>query len=99
MPKKTLPAIVVNLNDHVLVRLTSHGLKKHRKQYDALAACFGGRLSWKYTRPKVDADGWSRWQLHDLIRTFGPVMPFTASPLPFEPEIRIEAGQVLAPIK
>ena len=79
-----------NVNDHVLVRLTKEGLAVHRKQYDDLNAAYGGKLPFKYRPPKTDLGGWSRWQMHDLMRTFGAAMPYTACPVPFATNIKIE---------
>ena len=85
--------LAFNINDHVLVRLTKEGMAAHRKQYDELNTSYGGRLPWKYEPPKTDANGWSRWQLHDLMRQFGAAIPITVGPVPFETVIKLEVGQ------
>lgn len=63
-----------NMNNVVRVRLTPPG----RKVLVAL-----------HQRPvEEDADGWSRWQLWDLLTVFGPVVKWGWR-RPFEPVIRL----------
>ena len=51
----------INLNDNVRIRLTDLGRKKLKDN---------GR----YQFLEEDADGWSEWQLWDVMSTFGPSM-------------------------
>lgn len=67
-----------NINHNVWVRLTDKGRLIARKDSD-----------W---RPE-EKDGWSKWQLWDLINTFGDFCYLGAAKLPFETEILIELPQ------
>jgi hypothetical protein len=60
-----------NLNDHVRVKLTDHGRKIHREQFRELNARLPLAANMQYTPPKEDAEGWSRWQLWELMSRFG----------------------------
>jgi len=57
-----------NINHHVRVKLTDAGRKWHRKRH---VEWFAEAPHIKYTPPKEDADGWSRWQMHNLMEMFG----------------------------
>jgi len=72
-----------NTNHNVRVRLTDHGRMVHRKSHDDM---FGGNFP--YELPKEDADGWSEWQLWDLMSQFGEHIHMIG-PIPFETTIRI----------
>jgi hypothetical protein len=67
-----------NANDKVRVKLTKEGRAYHRRLYDER---YIGLFD--YTPPKEDAEGWSEWQLHDLMSTFGGAISL-AAPVPFE---------------
>jgi len=57
------------INDTVRVRLTDHGRNIFRRQIEAInLKSPRARLA---TAKQEDADGWSRWQLWDLMETFG----------------------------
>lgn len=57
-----------NINHHVRVKLTDAGRAWHRKRH---AEWFANAPHIKYTPPVEDVDGWSRWQMHTLMETFG----------------------------
>lgn len=78
-----------NINNYVHVRLTPHGRECLRKNYNELASHFGGKLSWDFRLPEEDADGWSKWQMHDLMDSLGKYVGMGRE-LPFETNIRIE---------
>lgn len=80
-----------NVNDYVRVRLTDEGRAIHRKEYDDLIAAYP-KITHAYTRPKEDAEGWSKWQLWDLMQRFGPYITMGMCP-PFETEIEIPATE------
>ena len=61
--------IEFNLNDTVWVQLTKIGLAEHKKQYKDL---YGNIFN--YEPPRTDEDGWSKWQLWELMNTFGGAM-------------------------
>jgi len=78
--------ITINVNDNVWVKLTPAG--------EALWAEY-----WKATEPadvpksirksQTEADGWIRFQLHELMQIFGKAMYNGNMHLPFETEIRL----------
>lgn len=76
-----------NVNDYVRVRLTDLGRKIHRAEFDELNDKFESKMD--YTPPNEDKDGWSRWQMHHLMRIFGLEL-FVGLDVPFEPNIIIE---------
>ena len=85
-----------NANHYVKVRLTEHGREIYRQQVDEMNAYL------RKVNPDAElfgydqiqeTDGWSRWQLWDLMKTFGPYIAMTR-PLLFEMEIEIETEQV-----
>ena len=61
--------IEFNLNDTVWVQLTKIGLAEHKKQYKDL---YGNVFN--YEPPRTDEDGWSKWQLWQLMNAFGETM-------------------------
>lgn len=72
--------VFMNVNDYVEVKLTEHGRQIYRRLYADLGI----------PDPviKEDAEGWSRWQIHDLMNTFGESMMVGSILLPFETTIR-----------
>lgn len=80
-----------NINDYVRVKLTDEGRKLLREQHasfmDAIKA-HGGK-PWDYEPPKEDAEGWSRWQMHNLMEALGHACTM-GRPVPFETEIQLE---------
>lgn len=68
-----------------MVRLTDYGREVHRENFDALGIPFG---TLPYRPPTEDAEGWSKWQLWNLMQEFGPHMSL-AGRMPFETTIRI----------
>lgn len=77
-----------NINESVRVRLSNSGKLIHRRQHDELRTQYPS--IGKYTPPKTDAQGYSRWQLWSLMQTFGPSISLGTEP-PFETEIIFEA--------
>lgn len=82
-----------NVNHEVRVKITPHGKKCLRKNYDDLAKNYGGKLGFPFRMPKADKDGWTRFQLHDLMANFGQHM-YCGCQVPFETEIEILLGNV-----
>lgn len=81
VPGSTL-LVSLNLNEYVRVRLTQRAREHHhRRHQEAFAAYPVGRFP--YSPPREDADGWSRWQLHELMRCFGDLVSL-GSDSPFE---------------
>lgn len=76
-----------NMNDYVRVKLTEAGRRLHRKNHDDLFMLSIRpelRDRFPYRAPEEDSDGWSRWQLHDLIREFHSGIYMGVIDLPFE---------------
>ena len=76
-----------NVNENVLVKLNDYGRTELARQHEELKACFP--MLDDFEPPKEDKDGWSRWQLHSLMKNFGHMMSVGREP-PFETGIRIE---------
>lgn len=68
-----------NINETVWVRLNEHG-----KQL------LGDTRKFTAT---PDADGWSRWQMWDVMATFGPHI-YLGCRVPFETTIRLAADNL-----
>jgi hypothetical protein len=77
-----------NINEMVRVRLSPEGRLIHRRQHDELRRQYPS--IGKYTPPKADAEGYTRWQLWHLMQTFGPSITLGSKP-PFEMEMIFEA--------
>ena len=67
----------INLNEYVKVKLTDYGLKVHRTHYLVKSAPV-------YRPPRVDEQGYSKFQLWDLMNIFGSVMYLGNPNVPFE---------------
>lgn len=78
-----------NINQHVYVKLTDKGidiLKNRRKEFNKSLISKGIEpITGKLT--KTDEDGYSKFQLWELIEIFGPYMTL-CSELPFKTTIR-----------
>lgn len=92
---KTKRYVPFNLNDCVRVRLTDHGGKILRERFRKLNASIPLTADLKYEPKKEDADGWSRWQLHDLMSTFEGHVGICRTP-PYEIAIEIEVTEEAA---
>lgn len=86
-PGAEVQPVAFNINETVLVRLNDHGREIVRES-DAKWSELYPRLRGHSTLPEEDADGWSKWQLWHLMKTFGPHM-FAGAPNPFDITIRI----------
>lgn len=67
-----------NINDYVWVKLTEKGRQLYRDEYY--------RLMKEYPKIEEDKEGYSRWQMWDLMQTFGSFCGL-GSPLPFETDV------------
>lgn len=80
-----------NINDYVFVRLTDTGRNELRRQRAELVAGLKPRAREMFTGDGVpeEDDGWSRWQLWDLMARLGHLnrMGFKG---PFETTIKFE---------
>jgi len=78
----------MNINDHVWVKLTQLGRDMHRNDHEQfLRRCPQVKLA--YAAP-TETDGWSRWQLWNLMHLFGPFC-YMGAELPFATEILLAA--------
>jgi hypothetical protein len=78
-----------NINYYVRVKLNDHGRSIHRKNFDKI---FLNHSTIEYRPPKEDEDGYSKFQLWDLMREFGEYMGLGLDN-PFDTEIDIVEGQ------
>lgn len=69
-----------NINDYVEVRLMRRGREARRAYYQ--------RLGLDMPELKEDSDGWSRWQLWQLMEEIGSACHMGPEP-PFETTIRL----------
>lgn len=76
-----------NVNQYVKVRLTDYGRKIHKEDHDKLNSLFGDP-NWEYHKVQEDENGWSKWQLWDLMRAFGKHCYNGCKP-PFDTNIEI----------
>lgn len=76
-----------NINEQVKVRLTPYGralLEVDDHQFWEQA----GYQPVEYTAPEEDSEGWSKWQLWELMHCFGKYLS-NGGRVPFETEIKI----------
>tara|TARA_R110000822_G_scaffold301108_1_gene424770 strand:- start:1651 stop:1896 length:246 start_codon:yes stop_codon:yes gene_type:complete len=71
----------ININDYARVKLTDHGRAIHLKNLERY-------IDMEYMPPKEDSEGYSRWQLWQLMKDFGSHMG-NGNPIPFETAIEI----------
>ena len=76
-----------NINNTVMVRLTEYGKAKHRESREKFYKQLG--MNVEYTAPKEDEDGWSKWQLWELMSEFGKYISLGGR-VPFETTIRLD---------
>ena len=84
---RPIDVIDFNLNQHVYVQLTDVGRRKLRSDYYSNDDV-NKHLS-AYKPPEEDEDGWSRWQMHDLIEKFGGQFYFNFD-FPYSLTIKLE---------
>lgn len=80
-------SVSVNVNHLVKVKLNDIGIKELERQHRELESNYpmiGG-----FKKPKVDSDGYTKFQLHDLMRKLGHLMQ-VGFKLPFSTDIVFE---------
>jgi hypothetical protein len=82
--------IPFNVNHNVRVKLNDRGLAELKRQHDELRRRVPTLDPWK--PPATDEDGFSRFQLWDLMKSLGHLCVLGMEP-PFETTIRIPLGQ------
>jgi len=75
-----------NINEYVKVRLTEVGRESLRKQHTELFRGYPSPM--EYREPEVDAEGFTKFQLWDLMNKLGPGC-WNGCQVPFEMEIEI----------
>ena len=82
-----------NINYNVKVRLTDRGRQILREEWEKY--CRPMFKPEDYIPPKEDTEGWSTWQLWDLMQRFGQhfYLQNTPAQMPFETTIEIIEGQ------
>ena len=79
-----------NINWVVKVKLTPIGRKIHKENYEHLYKNFPElQEKYPYKAPEEDAEGYSRWQMWELMKDFGMAMSLGMN-TPFETEIILE---------
>lgn len=78
-----------NVNHNVKVKLTQIGIDELKRQHDDLAWCFPSMKNECFVPPKVDENGYSTFQMHVLMSTFGHLCQNGFS-VPFETTILID---------
>lgn len=81
----TKDVVKFDINNFVRVKLTDMG--KRILEKDSTRMVFDNRIIKKF-EVKEDSDGWSEWQLWDLMATFGEYM-HDGCKVPFETEVEI----------
>lgn len=80
--------MMFNVNHRVRVKLTDYGRALHMEEHMKFWRTTHLLNILNYVPPKEDAEGWSSWQLWNLMSVFGPhIAP--ARPLCFEPDIQL----------
>ena len=79
--------MIFNINDNVKVKLTQHGKDVLKEKHRRFWADVGKQMAW-YTPPEEDSEGWSEWQLWQLMGELGDELHMGCK-MPFETEIEI----------
>tara|TARA_R100000808_G_C2153937_1_gene164643 strand:- start:6945 stop:7229 length:285 start_codon:yes stop_codon:yes gene_type:complete len=80
-----------NINNFVKVKLTELGIHELQRQHNELYKHFSN-IDIAPFKINKDEDGYTKFQLHDLIRSLGHVLYLTG-PLPFDINIKIEVKE------
>lgn len=80
-----------NVNDYVRVKLKPNGREILRKKHELLNARYP-KAKLHYREPLEDSDGWSKWQLWELMSKFGEHIHLGCD-APFETTIEILSEQ------
>ena len=85
-----------NINDKVRAKLTDYGRQELQRQHVQFWAGVGRAEPYPHIPPKEDADGWSEWQLHSLMKELGHLCRM-GGPVPFETAIQLIERKPWAP--
>ena len=83
--------IPYNINDRVSVKLTDFGRACLRENHRSLKAKLDRELPFCLKEPTEDSEGWSEWQMHNLMSEFGKYIRVGSPNIPFETNIEIIA--------
>jgi hypothetical protein len=61
--------ISFNINEYVHIKLNDSGIKELERQHEELRQQFPS--VGEFNPPKVDEDGYSKFQMHDLMKRLG----------------------------
>ncbi len=78
--------IEFNVNQNVLVKLNEIGIEELKRQHTELQRHF--EKIGEFKPPVSDDQGYSKWQMHHLMRTFGHMMRIGAH-TPFDANIKL----------
>lgn len=81
--------VEINLNDTCYIKLTDYGRKILKEKYEEFNRDHGD--IYKYNPKNEDSEGWSKWQLWDIMTVFGNVM-YNGFNIPFETDIRLHTN-------
>lgn len=81
--------ISFNINDFVFVRLTEAGRQWDRQRHDTIFGYLTPKEHFVYEPPKEDAEGWSKWQMWQLMEVFGSRIHLASQPM-FDGTIRLD---------
>lgn len=81
-----------NINEFVFVQLTNAGREALRRQHFEM---FRGKI--EYHEPKEDGEGWSKWQLWDLMQNLGSAISLGNVDQPFKTGMRFEVRSAVQP--
>lgn len=76
-----------NINDNVKVKLTDFGRQMLEIDHDSFWKAVG-YMPYQYKAIEEDSEGWSTWQLYDLMQRLGKHIRLGFE-IPFETEIQI----------
>ena len=81
--------IPFNINHYVWVQLTDFGRHVLKQQAEEFRRRYP-KVTTEFKLPVETAEGWSKWQLYNLMNTFGKYLHLGAVHQPFETEIRFD---------
>lgn len=82
-----------NANHYVKVKLTSEGIAELKRQHEELNHYYNGRFG-EFTLPKTDEEGYSEFQLWDLMQCLGRMMKMGTN-IPFHMDMIFLGGEPL----
>lgn len=80
-----MPEIKINLNGFCKVKLTEAGKNELKRQSENLVGEFPHlKKTFEYKEPVENSEGYSKWQMWNLMSTFGHLFYMGNRDLPFE---------------